>query len=109
MKFVAVVIPLLLTLSSCEKKGESEEMKQYKERQVELKEMQDNLSRLSREIERKEIPNPAPNLKKIEAEIEAVKSEKSELVAKIESLKTEKKEKMREFEKYQKDYPISSK
>jgi len=84
-------------------------MKKYKEQQAVLKQMQDDLTRMRREIDKTKIGDPTPNLKKIEAEIKAVKTEKDELKAKIEALSAEKEEKVKAFEKYKKDYPLRSK
>jgi len=109
MKFAVSSLLVLILFSSCENEAESELMTKYNEQQVVLKNLQDDLTRVRREIERTKIADPAPDLRKIKAEIKQVKTEKEDLLSKIEALKIEKEAKRKEFEKYQNNYPIRSK
>jgi pyruvate/2-oxoacid:ferredoxin oxidoreductase beta subunit len=109
MKFAIAGFFFLILFSSCENEAESELMTKYKEQQIVLKELQDDLTRVRREIEKNEIADPAPDLRKIKDEIKQLKTEKEDLLIKIKALKVERETKMKEFEDYQKNYPIRSK
>ena len=101
---------LILVLASCQ--GEKEDaalVKKYEQKQATIESLEDELRKVRVAIEQTEILDPAPDLRKVRAEIKTAGKEREELEDEVRKLEAQKKQAAADLEIYKGKYPLRSK
>lgn len=108
---LAMAFPILIfVLTSCQGEKEDEALvKKYEEKQATIESLEDELRKVRLAIDETEIPDPAPDLRKVKTEIKTANNEREELEDEIRKLEARKKQATADLQIYKGKYPLRSK
>jgi multidrug resistance efflux pump len=84
-------------------------VKKYEQKQATIESLEDELRKVRVAIEQTEILDPAPDLRKVRAEIKTAGKEREELEDEVRKLEAQKKQAAADLEIYKGKYPLRSK